>query len=353
MASASPINMPSIQPLHGIRAVDLMQKEFPEPKWAIPGILPEGLSILGAKPKKGKSILALNIGLAIAGGGLALGKIQVEQGTVMYLALEDTERRLQDRMQVMLQGKTPPNKLYLYTESLRMGARGDILLQEEMLKHSDLRLVVIDTWARFSPVSSGSSGTSYHEDYKQVSLIKKVADTSGIPILLIHHLRKMEAEDVWDTFSGSLGLTGAADSLLVLATEPMGQGPSYAVLHVTGRDVEADAYPLNFDNNTLSWTLAGEIREMKLTNKQRMIVDACKAITGTLSPTQIAEASGLTLQYVKNTLPKLVERGNLKRQTGVNINLIYKKYEYYHYHCYHEYHEYYRYRVRVVIRAGG
>jgi len=159
----------------------------------------------------------------------------------------------------------------------------------------------------------GSAGNLYREDYKQIGPMKELADTARVSILLIHHLRKMEAEDIMDTFSGSLGLTGAADSLLVLATEPMGQGPSYAVLHVTGRDVEANAFPLNFDNNTLSWLLAGEIREMKLTNQQRLIVQACEKETGPLSPTQIANTSGLALQYVKNTLPKLIENGNLKK----------------------------------------
>ena len=78
----------------GITASELMQKSFPEPKWAIPGILPEGLNILGGKPKKGKSILALNICLDIALGKPALGKIHIEGGSVIYFALEDNYRRL-------------------------------------------------------------------------------------------------------------------------------------------------------------------------------------------------------------------------------------------------------------------
>jgi hypothetical protein len=313
MTSAGSPKTPSIQQLQGISAAALMEKEFPEARWAIPGILPEGLSILGGKPKKGKSILALNIGLAIAVGGLALGKIPVDQGTVMYLALEDTQRRLQDRIQNMLQGVAPPEKLYLYTEIPRMGAKGEVLLKHEMLNHSDLRLVIIDTWAKFSPATNVSSGNSYNEEYKQISFMKDVADTSRVPILLIHHLRKMEAEDIMDTFSGSLGLTGAADNLLVLTTGHAGQGSSYAALHVTGRDVEANSYPLNFQGGMLSWTLAGEIREMELSEQQRGIVDACKKAASPLTPKQISEISGVHHQTVKNDLPGLLQGGNLKK----------------------------------------
>lgn len=314
MASASPPNNISvITRLQGISAVALMEKEFPEPRWAIPGILPEGLSILGGKPKKGKSLFAANIGLAIASGGLALGKIPVEKGTVMYLDLEDTERVLQDRMDIMLQGRTPPEKLYFYTKTQTMSAGGMACLQQEMANFPDLRLVIIDTWAKFNPTGNGSSANSYHEEYRQVSFIKEVADSFRIPILLIHHLRKMEAEDIMDTFSGSLGLTGAADTLLVLATEAMSQGPSFASLHVTGRNVETNTHRLNFDKDTLSWILEGEVAEMELSPQYRKIVEVCKQTKGSLSPKQIAEMSGVRYQTVKNDLRKLVLNGNLKK----------------------------------------
>ena len=88
--------------ISGITAADLMRKTFPEPRWAVSGILPEGLNLLAGKPKKGKSILALNLGVSISLGGLALGQIPVEKGAVVYLALEDTERRLQGRLGHML-----------------------------------------------------------------------------------------------------------------------------------------------------------------------------------------------------------------------------------------------------------
>ena len=99
----------------GINAEDLLKKEFPEPRWAVPGLLPEGCLVLAGKPKKGKSIMALNLGLAISLGGYALGKIPVSQGDVIYLALEDNERRLQKRLRQMMRDvhEGTPSSLHL------------------------------------------------------------------------------------------------------------------------------------------------------------------------------------------------------------------------------------------------
>ena len=75
-------------------AADLMRMELPPARWAVEGIIPEGLSVLAGKPKLGKSWLALEQGIAGASGGVALGEIDVTAGPVLYLALEDTRRRL-------------------------------------------------------------------------------------------------------------------------------------------------------------------------------------------------------------------------------------------------------------------
>jgi RecA-family ATPase len=115
----------SVYNMNGISAADLMKREFPEPKWAIPKILPEGLNILGGKPKMGKSIICLNLGLAIASGGKAFGSIDVEQGTVIYFALEDTARRLQKRIkQMLVDDEVAPEKLILFNECPRMKEGG-------------------------------------------------------------------------------------------------------------------------------------------------------------------------------------------------------------------------------------
>ena len=89
--------------LHDFNAAELMKMEIPEPKWAVNEIIPEGLSLLAGKPKRGKSMMALNLGISITNGGLALGRYEAVRGPVIYLALEDTKRRLQTRLKQMHQ----------------------------------------------------------------------------------------------------------------------------------------------------------------------------------------------------------------------------------------------------------
>lgn len=79
--------------------------ELPPVRWGVPGVLPEGVTLFAGKPKLGKSWLTLGLGVAIASGGVALGKVRVEQGPCLYLALEDNRRRLQKRLNKLLSGR--------------------------------------------------------------------------------------------------------------------------------------------------------------------------------------------------------------------------------------------------------
>jgi RecA-family ATPase len=89
-------------------AAELMAMELPPVRWVIPDILPEGVTFLAGKPKMGKSWMALGLGIAVATGGVALGTKQVEQGEVLYLALEDNRRRIHNRLNKLLSGRTAP-----------------------------------------------------------------------------------------------------------------------------------------------------------------------------------------------------------------------------------------------------
>lgn len=296
------------QVINGITAADLMEKIFPEPRWAIPGILPEGLNLLAGKPKKGKSIMALNIGLSIASGGLALGKIPVEKGAVVYLALEDTERRLQGRLkQMMAYSDYAPSELHLFTKWPRMDAGGLALLESKINEIPNIRLVIIDTLQKFRKPSRGNSNL-YAEDYECVTQIKDIADRLGVCILLIHHLRKSDADDIFDTLSGSLGLTGGTDGNLVMESSR-----GNTTLHITGRDVEGIEMAIELDPQLLAWKLLGERSEVKTTNDQQRVYDTLKESAESLTPKELSEITGLKDFYVKKILGKFVEDGSIKR----------------------------------------
>lgn len=93
LASSAPVFTPC-STLRLTSAADLCARAFAEPKWAVPQIVAEGLTILAGKPKTGKSWLALDFAVAVAGGYAALGNIECRQGPVLLLALEDNDRRL-------------------------------------------------------------------------------------------------------------------------------------------------------------------------------------------------------------------------------------------------------------------
>ena len=291
----------------GLTAYELMKMDFPEPTFVVPGIIPEGLTIFGGKPKHGKSILATNLAVAItAQCGMALEQIPLNGGAVLYLALEDNNRRLKSRIKRMLaiDEEGSPN-LHLFTEWKRMGQGGMKALDEKISSIKDLKLVIIDTFVKMRPITK-ANGNQYEVDYENVSRLKDLADKHGVSFLLIHHLRKMDAEDPFDTFSGSLGLTGAADNMLVMMKDSR-----KTVLHVRGRDIEDASLAIELDSERLSWRLLGDASEVQSTRNQQEVFDTLKAATDPMGPQDIADATGQKTINVKKILRKLLSEGSI------------------------------------------
>jgi hypothetical protein len=242
---AAPVTRPRV----AWTAKELLDMDIPEPVWAMPNFVPAGVALLAGAPKIGKSWLALGIAVAVATGGKALGKVNVDQGDVLYLALEDTPRRLQGRLRTMLGDAPGPEALTLAIECPPLGHGGDERLAAWLDQHPDARLMVVDVFARLRPTQTGP--TIYQGDYDAVARFKTLADQYQVAIVLVHHTRKMEAEDFVDAISGTAGL-GAADAVMVLRRA---RGKLDAVLHLTGRDVEEATYPLEFDADIGTWKL--------------------------------------------------------------------------------------------------
>jgi hypothetical protein len=170
-------------------AADLMTMEFPEPRWAVPGIISEGVNLLAGPPKVGKSWLSLGLGLSVALGSKAMDAVPVEGGPVLHLALEDTPRRLQSRIGKVLAGRPAPAGLTLATACPPIPQGGDEAIGAWLDANRDARMVIIDVFAKMRGMSSPGM-SAYDADYQAVGRVKRIADNYGVAIVLVHHVRK-------------------------------------------------------------------------------------------------------------------------------------------------------------------
>lgn len=230
---------------------EIMTTLYKPTVFAVEGLITHGLYILAGSPKVGKSWLALELCLAISKGEKLLGR-PTRQGTALYFCLEDSWQRIQSRLYELTD--EPSEKLFF---SLKADTIGEGLC-EQIVKfkseHDDLRLVVIDTLQ----MVRSDSDSSYGSDYAELLPLKSLAETLGISIVLVHHLRKATDNDPFNMISGSTGLNGCVDGMLVLKKDKRCGGQ--AVLYATGRDIEDCELTLNREG--ARWVLTDE-RENK------------------------------------------------------------------------------------------
>ncbi len=288
-----------------LTAKELMQMEFPETNWIIPDIITDGLTLLCGRPKIGKSIFAVNLAVAVSLGGRALGQIEVDKRGVLYCGLEDSKRRLQTRISKSLHGVEAPDNLYLKTELPKISDGALQQIEVTLKRYSDIGLVVIDTLGR---IKSKHNADIYQQDYDSMNLIKELADKNEIGVIVVHHTRKAQSEDVLDTVLGTTGVTGGADSILVLSKE---RCKSDAVLCVSGRDIEEKELALKFDPITLSWILQGDASEYRMTPERAEVLNVLRNTGNAMSSSEISAKLGKSQSNVSNMLKKLAEKGHV------------------------------------------
>ena len=270
--------------LQTITAAELLDMDIPEPKWAIPQFIPEGLTILAGRPKVGKSWLALSFCAAVAMGGYALGKVQVEQGEALFIGLEDNYRRLQDRFFQLCEGERPSN-LHLLLDLPKLDRGGLDVLGDWLDEHPNVRLVVVDTLQKVKPGKRGRSSDLYGEDYDFTGMLQRFAIDRGVALICVHHTRKAEADYLLDELSGTTGISAGADCILMLKRKLDGH-----ILYRTGRDVEEGEFAVRRDNTVGGWELLGEAKEFAVSEQRRAIIEVLREADAPMSSKEIAEA---------------------------------------------------------------
>lgn len=295
----------------GITAEELSGKVFPPLNWVIQDILPEGCYLLSARPKTGKSWLALQTCLAVAFGETVFGK-QIVRGKAVYLALENNHRRLQSRLkQLRPQGYSTPD-LILHTKWEKFD-KGGVEALVNLIETETPKIVVIDTLAKVRPTAGRNN--VYENDYKALEPITEVANKYRCTILIVTHNRKGKAEtDPLEQVSGSLGLTGAVDGVMIIDGN---RCDKMYTLSLIGRDIPNDDDLAIARQANGEWRLLGTAKAVFISEERQAISDLLKLHPMGLKPKEIAELIGKKQATVRRLLASMTADQQLINNKGV------------------------------------
>ena len=240
-----------MEKLHLINAETLYYTPLDHPRMLIDGILSNGLAILSGDSKIGKSWMVLWLCLKISLGEPVWG-LPTAQTDVIYLALEDNDWRIQQRMQELID--EPPKNLHFGFSCGKLGAELEGQIKGVLEDNPNTGLLFIDTLQMVRDNVS-SRVNAYAQDYKDLSALKKIADDHKMCIFLVHHNRKEhDGSNVFNDMTGSTGIAGVADTCMVLRKED--RFGNDAVLSITGRDIEEKRLKLTMRKNVWEVTEA-------------------------------------------------------------------------------------------------
>ena len=274
-------------------AAELLTTDFQRPPFVVDGLLMAGLTMLGGRPKIGKSWLALQLVQAVGTGGDFLGN-RVEQGRCLYLALEDPPWRLAERMKAQNWQDAAAQVDFQTVGGLRAGGGGELAA---MIREGSYRLVVVDTLSRAlaGDQNDGQAMTA------ALTPLQEAAHAAKAAVVMIDHHNKIGAAtsgagdgeglepDVIVNLAGAISKGGIADSIWGLYRN---KGKRGASLVVTGRDIEEQALLLQQDPVTHVWqpmTDGGELKPLSVARSE--IIQAITDLGGEASFTEVVKAT--------------------------------------------------------------
>jgi AAA domain len=305
-------DLPSGSPQRGYLATTLWDMQFPPVKFIIPGYITEGLTLLAGAPKRGKSWLALDLCCSVAMGGYTLGDQHCEQGDVLYCALEDSPRRMHERLHKVLQlSQRAPQAMSVWfgPDLPRLGNGCEEALEEWIEAHARARLIAIDTLNYIRPERTRDEDP-YTYDYRSASPLQQLALKHRIGIVLIHHTRKSPTDDYLESVSGTNGLTGGSDTVVVLDRASDGT----SVLKGRGRDLEEFETAVRFDRDECKWRVLGDAAETRVSDTRKAIMTVLQDAGWLMSVHDIARQVNRPRNVVDQQLFKMLKDGQVTRQ---------------------------------------
>lgn len=291
--SSQPAEIPELY-----RASDLQGKVLPPLHWLVQGFIPEGVTMIVAHSKTGKTFLAEDVAVAVALGSKAWGKIEVEQGRVIYLDTEGSRRRVQKRLFDLLGGQQEwPEELLLTHECITLTPEG-LAIVEKMVEQHGPRGFFIDTFNASRPARR-PNGDLVKEDYDLIRALRQIGEKSHCGMVVLHHASMAAKSDTVNAGAGTHGLAAAANAVL---TFQRARGEHDAIMHVAGNDLpnEGQRY-FTRDQRTGFWTLQGSVEQFMSSQFRQDIFNAL-SLKGDMTPTEMGRAFGY------NTRSKEYER---------------------------------------------
>jgi len=209
-------------------ALNFSRLELPPVNWLVPQLISPGLITIAGRSDAGKSWLLLQLGLAVSAGALFIGNLRCKQADVLYLALEDNDRRIRSRLHKL--GMPPTRNLYIDTSNKVTPKNINDMLNEM----PSIQMVIIDTLGRYHE-NEGINGNDYAEVTKAAGALHNIAKEREIAVIACTHTRKgAKEEEGTEGVSGSKALVSVSDTVLMLSRKVE---ETNGKLYVTGRDV--------------------------------------------------------------------------------------------------------------------
>lgn len=296
-------------PIPSFSAAELGEMYFPPLDFVVDPIIAAGTAtMLPGRPKCNKTWLAEELALSVAEGGKACGEWNTKPGDVLYYALEDNQRRLKQRMEKLRPiGEWPARLTFkLAAPALGDGFREDV--QAWANSCDDPRLVIADTYSLILPPRNRQS---YLTDYADSAQFTKIASDLNVALLAIYHTRKCDADDALDAVSGTTGIAGGFDSILVLRRASEGGG---FILEGRGRDIMPLEIGLDFDADAGKWRVLGDASTAFIGDERKAIIEALHKM-GAAGPKEIAERINGSYDSVRKILGKMVKQGQVMKSS--------------------------------------
>jgi hypothetical protein len=279
-------------------AGDLLMTKLTPVTYVIPQWIPEGLLLLVASPKIGKTTLAMQIILALVTGGNFWGQ-DVPPAKALMIDLETNERRLRRKLEQAGVMALDPGLLYYATEWPK-GLHGVEKIAQALDEDPAIKLVVIDTLQRFRDSGSGKQN-AYAADYDALAPLQQLCrDRAGLTIICIHHKRKAATDDPIDSINGSAAIAGASDAIWIMSRK----GSEYT-LHIQARDWERDEDTFSIERDGGQWRLVDGPRYSE--NEAEVLKHL--EIGGGMTSTQLGEALKISRQSAHERLTRMKDRG--------------------------------------------